>query len=214
VRRTLVLCVSWKGPIQEVSRAIAELEKAGASKLIHTGVTDVALARNLGLRLALDALSWSDQLAQHDTLLLLDDDVEVTPENAQALVDWSRKLAAPVSGAYGTTTGVVAAGLIGPDAKPPWMVGAGFLAVPVAMLRKLAGRLPELSHANKRFKPFCCSGIHPAAPDTWTSEDYWLCRELGGVHLAPVPARHWKTLPIDVPGATLAKISALFEGTQ
>jgi hypothetical protein len=210
MNRTIVLCVSWKGPIDQTSKLIDQLTNRGAGKLIHTGVTDVSLARNLGFQALLDALPAQ---AGHDTLLLLDDDIEPTWEDADRLVMLSRRMQAPVSGVYGTAGGVVAARYLGPDASPPWLVGLGFLALPLVLLRQLAARLPELTHARKKFRPFCSTGIHPAEPSTWTSEDFWFCRELGGVHMAPIPAKHWKTLPIVPPESELEKVAALFSAS-
>ena len=209
MKRTLVLCVSWKGPSEQTRRTIAELERAGASTMFHTGVTDVSLARSIALS---EAVQLSDRAPDLWTLLLLDDDISVTVDDAQNLIDASRRLERPVSGCYGTAGGVLAASLMHGQAGDFWLTGLGFFAVPFPMMRNLRDRLPVLDHVGKRFEPFCCTGRHPSKPETWTSEDFWLCRELGGVHLAPIPAVHWKVLPMNVPARTLEQVATLFPG--
>ncbi len=207
MKRTLVLCTSWQGPIDQTRATIDQLAQAGASKVFHTGVTDVSLARCLALSLAVEVSRRAPEL---QTLLLLDDDISVTLEDAQALVDACRELRNPVSGVYGTAMGKVAAQLMGGEGSL-WLTGLGFFAMPLALLRAIADQLPELEHCGKRLKPFCGTGLHPKAPPgTWTSEDFWFCRELGGVYLAPIPAVHWKRLPIRAPQRTLEEVATLF----
>lgn len=216
MRKTFVLCVSWKGPIPQTAAVIQALKDRGASTMEFVGITDVSLARCMGLAAA---LKYCDENPGFDVMLLLDDDVEPTADDAQALVDVCRKRGAPVSGIYGSKMGVVAA--MGPRLNMPadrrWLTGLGFFALPVARLRELAERAPKLRHMGQTFPALCRTGLHPDEAVEWTSEDFWLCRDLGGVRLEPLPANHWKIEKhggewfqkvITVPQSTLAKIRA------
>ena len=196
MKRTLVLCVSWKGPIEQTAKVLSKLRGAGAAVIIYTGMADVSLARSRGITIALEAIDNMPE-PQPDTILMLDDDVEPTVGDAATLIAVSRVLKRPVSGCYGMTNGKLAAGAhpLRPDR---FLTGLGFIAVPVAALEDLSERLPVAKHGEDYFHPFCCTGFHPetlaspAAHQLWVSEDYWLCLSLGGVELAPIPANHWK----------------------
>jgi len=215
MKRTLVLCVSWKGPTPPTAQALSALKDLGASVIEYVGVTDVSLARSKGLARALQ--TCDENPSAFDVLLLLDDDVVPTAEHAQALVDACRRFGEPVSGIYGTKDGVVAATFrAGQPRAHRWLVGLGFFALPPARLRELAATVPHLRHHGETFPAFCRTGLHPHEPLEWTSEDYWLCRELGGgVRLEPIPASHYKPKRIDgkwvpfmitVPGRTLEAV--------
>jgi hypothetical protein len=190
MKKTLVLCVSWKGLSEPTAELIGKLEALGASKLIHVGVTDVSLARSMAFAAVLNVC---DETPELDTLLLLDDDMMPTPEAVLTLVGACRSLDGPVSGVYGTKSGVVAAThRPGFPVSQMWFVGLGFFALPVRRLRELAAQLPHVRSFGKVFPVFCATGIHPRRPGEWTSEDYWFCLELGGVRLEPIPASHYK----------------------
>jgi len=190
MKKTFVLCVSWKGLSEPTAALVEKLEGLGASKMIYVGVTDVSLARSMGFAAALNACEEKPEL---ETMVLLDDDMAPTPEAVQELVDACRELGGPVSGVYGTNSGVVAAThRPGFPVSKMWLVGLGFFAMPIRRLRELAAQVPQVHSFGKSFPVFCCTGIHPKRPGEWTSEDYWLCVELGGVRLEPIPANHYK----------------------
>lgn len=196
MNRTAIVCVTWKGPSEPTRAAIAALELRGAESLIYAGVTDVSLARSMALTHVLGLLEGNTRI---ETLLMLDDDVEPEPDDAQRLVDVSRTWGA-VSGVYGTSERKIAASKH-PTQEGRYLTGLGFFAVPVKQLRRLQAWKSKMHHAGRDLTPFCCTGRHPdSVPGMWTSEDYWLCLDLGGVVLAPIPAAHHKTMPI-VPGA-------------
>lgn len=195
MKKTFVLCVSWKGLSEPTSGLVARLEHLGCSKMTYVGVTDVSLARSMGLAAALHACEEKPEL---ETMVLLDDDIVPTLESVQALVDVCRELGGPVSGVYGMASGAVAAThRPGFPVSEMWLTGLGFFALPIRRLRELGQQLPHVHSFGKSFPVFCRTGIHPDAPGEWTSEDYWFCRDLGGVRLEPIPANHYKPRKVD-----------------
>lgn len=221
--RTLVVCASHRGVALETQQCIAALERQGARVLSATGIADVALARNSVLTQALAfvrACRSQDESAAPDVLLLVDDDMVWTPEAAAVLVGLARQTEEAWSGAYATYDRTTQSGLLA--ATPlDWdahrtdglrMVGLGFLAVRVARLESMARRLGTvIGPSAATIVPFCESRVvipeHDKLP-RWCSEDYWLCRALGGVKIAPhVAAGHLKTVPLWPDAETLQKLA-------
>lgn len=217
--RTLIVCASHHGVSLETQQCIAELRKHGARLLSSTGVADVALARNQVLTLALA------QKGDADVFLLVDDDMVWTLASAAKLVGLARETKKPHSGAYATKDGHLAATPLDWNATRAdglRMVGLGFCAVPVTALERLAAELAAgrvgaavgsvVGPNGERLIPFCESSVvipkHDGIP-RWCSEDYWLCRSLGGVLLAPyVAAGHLKTVPLWPDDETLRLLAA------
>jgi hypothetical protein len=206
MHRTLIVCASHHGVELETAGCIAALEKRGARVLSSTGIADVALARNHVLTLALSHIGA--ERAKGDTapdvLLLVDDDMVWTPEAAAKLVSLARESGEAWSAAYATKDGHLAATPLDWNAHRTdglRMVGLGFCAVRVARLESLARRLGAVvGPKGTQVVPFCESRTvtpeHDGIP-RWCSEDYWLCRALGGVRLAPyVAAGHLKKVPL------------------
>ena len=85
---------------------VQNLANLGAMLLMETGSPDVAFAR-------CRALSWAcEKLREYpdrDVVLMLDDDMEVPAETAQALTDQARQLGRACSAVYATLTAKVAA---------------------------------------------------------------------------------------------------------
>jgi hypothetical protein len=203
MNRTIVV-LSHNRPIQDRTRAcIAALTHAGAAFISHYGTADVALARCYALSAACSAVrSLNDTLRAHlseeaykassrETILMVDDDMEFTLEQAQALVTHSRVTGVPASAVYATTMATIAATRI--DATDRWLTGLGLLAIPAGVLIALELVSAEFTIRDQSFRQFTWSKSSRGA---WFSEDYTLCQRLGGVHLLPIAVGHLKTIPI------------------
>lgn len=219
MKRTLVL-VSYNRPIQERTReALAHLTRAGAGYLTQSGCADVALARSVALTGACNALrqlneqhpsSLNHHTKNRDTLLMVDDDMVFTLEQAQTLVDHSRATGVPASAMYATTLGTLAAArfkTMQHDAGGPqrWLTGLGLIAIPAHALLELERDSETFSFTTdqKKHTAFTWS---KAERGEWWSEDFTLCRRLGGVHLLPVGVGHLKTIPLYPDESTIAAI--------
>lgn len=210
--RVVVVVASYRGVGQPTQACLRALERHGAHVITTTGIPDVALARNDVLTLALG------RKRNADVFLLADDDMVWPLEAAAKLVGLARSTGEPWSAAYATADGSLAATPLDWHAERTdglRMVGLGFCAIPVARLEALAKRLGTvIGPQGKQLVPFCqCSVVTPEhdGRPRWCSEDYWLCRSLGGVRLAPyVAAGHLKEVPLWPDDATLTRLA---EGT-
>ena len=176
------------GPTQVMLDAC---RRDGAQLQTLYGVSDIALARNRILTVSLEAIKRTTL----DTVLLIDDDISAPLSHVQELVHESRSRKLPVSGVYANAEGIPNA--IEWPLTGKWLTGLGFIAIPVAALEALKARTVE-GNSGEDIKLFCQSGYHVERPGFWTSEDYWLCLQLGGVMLAPIPADHYKRVPVHV----------------
>lgn len=207
--RTLIVCASHHGIELQTQACITLLQKHGARLLSATGIADVALARNDVLSRALA------HKGPADVFLLVDDDMILTLSAASKLVGLARQTGECWSAAYATKEGALAATPLEWDASRTdglRMVGLGCCAIPVAKLEALAERLGlVIGPHDKRIYPFCeCRVVTPAHDGLprWCSEDYWLCRALGGMRLAPyVAAGHLKQIPLWPDDETLRRLA-------
>lgn len=205
MRGVLVACVSYKGVSRETQLAIQPLLAAGAKLVATVGTADVALARNLLLTMCHERyLSAGESL---DTLLLVDDDMVFTLDQAERLVDGARRDGLAHSACYATNRGDLAATPLNWDwsDRSRWMVGLGFCAMPCAALARLVHvARPVVGPDGKKIFPFCQSRT---LGDRWCSEDYWLCHRLGGVILEPIGVGHTKPIALYPDDETLRRIA-------
>lgn len=205
MKRTIIL-LSHNRPIQEGTlHSLQELRQAGAAYLAQRGTADVALARSIALTAACEALR---EHRSRDMILMLDDDMLCTVDQAQTLVDHARETGVAASAMYATTIGTLAATkLPTPEGEAQrWVAGLGTLAVPAALLLELERKSDPFTFSSdkKKYTAFTSSR---AENGEWWSEDYTLCRRLGGVHLLPIGVGHLKTIPIYPDEETIAAIA-------
>lgn len=207
--RTLIVCASHRGVELETQKCLVACQQRGARLVSLAGIADVALARNEVLTLA---LARNDSA---DVCLLVDDDMVFDVAAAAKLVGFARRTGNVYSGAYATKDGKLAATRFDWDGRRTdglWMVGLGFCALPFGKLEALAQKLGTvIGPQGKQIVPFCQSAVVVPAHDQkarWCSEDYWLCRALGGVLLAPyVAAGHLKSVPLWPDDETLERLA-------
>ncbi len=207
--RTLIVCASHRGVELETQKCLVACQQRGARLVSLAGIADIALARNEVLTLALARKDGAD------VCLLVDDDMVFDVGAAAKLVGFARRTGKVYSGAYATKDGKLAATRFDWDGRRTdglWMVGLGFCALPFGKLEALAQTLGTvLGPQGKLIVPFCQSAVvvpeHDQKP-RWCSEDYWLCRSLGGVLLAPyVAAGHLKSVPLWPDDETLERLA-------
>jgi hypothetical protein len=173
----------------------------------------------------MDYLVHKEADPKEAVVLFLDDDMHFAKEQAQQLVDHVRLTGLPASGIYGGSSGRLC---VNRQSDIEWEVGMGFMAVRLDHLIRLAATLPRLyleqyqdpSGQKRGIVPFSKSGEHPTAPGRWTSNDYWFCRELGGVQILALPTTptaddrgtlsigHYKQIPIFPNEETVTKVLA------
>jgi hypothetical protein len=171
-------------------------ERSGLRSTVIGNINDTALARNITLTKCVR--SGRD----FDVVLLVDDDMVFHPEAATSLVSLAHEMQAPVSAAYLTREGDVAATPMEEELSSNWkdnrwLTGLGLVAIPLKMLKELALKSVDVSEDPLEIIAFCWSG--PGAfrgRAKWFSEDYCLLSRLGGAILMPVGAGHLKTVPI------------------
>jgi len=205
MNRTIVV-LSHNRPIQDATReCLGALTRAGAAYLTHYGTADVALARCYALSEACNALRmFNEQVAgitPRDTILMVDDDMLFSIDQAQALVDRSRETGVAASAMYATTMATVAAARIAGTDR--WLTGLGLLAIPAGALLELERDSESFAVKDKRYTQFTWSKVDRGA---WFSEDFTLCQRLGGVYLLPIAVGHLKVLPIYPDDETIAAI--------
>jgi hypothetical protein len=185
MKNTLVVMSSNREVERQTRATLQNLANQGAMLLMETGSSDVAFARCRALTWACEKLR---EYPDRDMVLMLDDDMEVPFETAQALTDKARELGRPCSAAYATLTANLAAARW---AEHPglWLVGLGCVAIPRALLLELEARSASFEVSGKAYRAFTWSG-----PDQggWVAEDFRLSINLGGVHLCPLAVGHIK----------------------
>jgi len=185
MKSTLVVMSSNRELERQTRNSLQSLASQGAMVLMETGSPDVAFAR-------CRALSWAcEKLREYpdrDIVLMLDDDMEVPAETAQALADQARELGRACSAVYATLTAKVAASRWD-DHPGLWLVGLGCVAIPRALLLALEARSAPFEQGGGVYRAFTWSG-----PDNgrWIAEDFRLSINLGGVHLCPLAVGHIK----------------------
>lgn len=203
MKKTLAICTSHRGASDPTLEGLRALSAAGCLVRVWHGLADVALARNIYMTRGLEIAKQS----QRSVILLVDDDMKFDVETAQLLVDRARTSGAPVSAAYATANAHLAATTFNGG---KWLVGLGFLAVPVERLQALADSSPRVETVNGEFcHPFTWTGPERDGDRPfWLSEDYRLSQRLGGVILEPVAVGHVKQIPIYPDTKTLEEIRA------
>lgn len=188
---------------RSVGDAVREFGESETVRVVLRGASNVATARNVAYTAVHDDLEregWKPSAV----IVSIDDDMSFQPQSLADLVKHVRRNARPASGVYPTAEGK----LHGTNTRGvEWECGLGFCAFSVAHLQDLAARLPLLAMGDSRVRPFCCDGQHPTLPSSWTPEDWWFSRELGGFDLLPIPVGHLKTFPIWPDAETLRRIA-------
>ena len=99
MKNTIVVMSSNREVERQTKHTLQNLANLGAMLLMETGSADVAFAR-------CRALSWAcDKLREYpdrDIVLMLDDDMDVPAETAQAVADKARELGRACSAVYAT----------------------------------------------------------------------------------------------------------------
>lgn len=232
MKRTIITC-SYNRPIQDdTMRAISQLLQRGAAYVPQKGVADVTLARNMALTGACAGLrklntELRKQLTDHianpgfefhpsrefdarrrDMILMVDDDMQFQPDQAQELVNHARCTGVAASAMYATLASSLAASAMDVQrAGEPrrWLTGLGLIAIPAVLLLELERDSERFEMLNGTNVAFTSSG---AKNGRWMSEDFTLTERLGGVHLLPIAVGHLKTIPIYPDAATVELIRA------
>lgn len=176
-------------PFESTKAAVRALVSAGAELKVASKISDIAGGRSWLLTEALE----SAEAQNRDVILCIDDDMDFTTEQAQAVVDQARRTGIATSAIYCTEEGNFAGYRW---QHPRFLTGLGFIAIPVRLLRYVASQLPYVKfNAKRRIYAFCESRAQ-SDDDEWRAEDYDLCRKLGGVLLAPFAVGHIKPIAL------------------
>lgn len=204
MKNTIILCSTNRSIHDQTRLSIQEGRVAGARYIETHGCADVSLARNVGLS-QVHAAMQRPELAGIDTLVMVDDDMVFTLETVNALVAHARSTGIAASAMYATTLGTLA-GSKWKGHEGRWLTGLGLLAVPMKEIDRLAAVSPRF----KLYGPNELVAFTWSTPDEgeWWSEDYTLCKRLGGVALLPVVAGHLKTIPLLPDDVTVERIRA------
>jgi hypothetical protein len=208
VKNTVIVCSTNRAVQDQTRQAIEYLCSQGAELIWQTGSADVAFARNVALTGALRCVATHNKVRPEpiDVVLMVDDDMTFTLEQAQELVTHARETGVAVSAMYATLMGTLAATrLYTPPGEPQrWLAGLGLLAIPFPLLQELARRSEIFqSHGEERIE-FTWAAAHNGE---WFAEDYVLCRRLGGVHLLPMGVGHLKVIPVYPDAETIGRIA-------
>ena len=173
----------------------------GALVLLETGSSDVAFARCRALSWACETLRESPE---RDVVLMLDDDMDVPEETAQALIDEARRLKRACSAVYATLNSKVAA-VRWTERPGLWLVGLGCVAIPRALLLELEERAESFEVNGRFYSAFTWSGPEDGS---WVAEDFRLSKNLGGVHLCSLAVGHIKKGALWPDDETLARVAS------
>ncbi len=208
MKNTIIVCSSNRAVQEKTRVAIENLCAHGAELIWQTGSADVAFARNMALTGALRCVATHNETREEliDVVLMVDDDMEFSLDQAQELVTHARTTGVAVSAMYATMMGTLAATRVytPPGERQRWLAGLGLLAIPFHLVREVARR-SELfhSHGEERVEFTWCA----AHNGEWFAEDYTLCRRLGGVHLLPMGVGHLKVVPVYPDAETIRRIA-------
>lgn len=180
--RVLILCPSRGG--LESSRCMASVRRClelGARVETVEGCSDQVGARNILFSRGLAA-------ADTDVLLLLDDDVEFSVDDARTLCEHSLRCNDAVTGVYQLANGQVAIEPL--DAKPGrYLSGLGFMAVARENLATVASGMPvvQVGKTGQKWPLLCAIAARPMDDGTlrYTPIDHWFCLTMGGVLVNP-----------------------------
>ncbi len=202
MKKTMVLCTHNRPIHYETRQAIAELERHGAYFVDHAGApSDVTLARNLGLSAVVRGLRAF--AGRFELVVLVDDDMVFGIDDVVRLRDAAHETGFAASAMYMSQTGELCAV---PLSNGRWATGLGLLAVPAALLERLALFSESFAYqgdTNWGFTESKCQG------GRYWSEDFTLCKRLGGVLLLPLPIGHRKTVTIRPDAAIVERVRPL-----
>jgi hypothetical protein len=190
MKHVLVLTSSNRLMEHQTTVAVQELVNRGAGHIEQRDTGDVSLARNLALSMACQAL----QNGPHEAVLMIDDDMVFTPEQAEALVTHALSREVAASACYVLSDGRLAATHLSGDR---WLTGLGFLAIPRSLLLAVASRATRFrAHRGSKdwvveFTRSCADLVMDGEPH-WDPEDYRFTRQLGGCELLPIAVGHVK----------------------
>lgn len=201
MKSTLIVMSSKTGePEQQTKETLQRLTRLGAKMLKEVGSTCVSFARCRALSGACKVLRERPDL---DVVLMLDDDMDVEDDVAQAVVNAARASGVSSSAAYATSSAKLA-GTRWELMPGRWLVGLGCLAIPRSLLLEIEERSASFEHMGQMYSAFTWTG---ADGGTWVGEDFRLCQRLNGVHLLPLAAGHVKKAVLWVDDETLALIA-------
>lgn len=209
LRETIVCCNSYRGMQKQTEQCLKALTAGpdGAEMMTVTGCPDLAEARSLLLTRAMDrAKARAFGKAPATLLLIVDDDMVFSREQALELLTITKVVGHPTSGVYSTSEGRLAAQPWS-DLPKRWLAGFGFMAVPIAKMREVEESLPLLQEGDHQIRMWCGSGENPKRPGIWCIDDYWFCLHFDGVRLSPIGVGHIKTVPLYPSDETLKLIA-------
>lgn len=180
---------------------------AGAAVCEQVGIADVTLARNIALTKVTQLLVKTPE--RFKTVLMIDDDISWTTEQAQAVIEHSRKTGKASSACYSMKDGRLAAYCH----KGKWSVGLGFIAIPAETILQLAKESVAFDYNEQTIYEFTKSGVfNEDGKLRWLGEDYYFTRErLGGIELLPIGVGHSKVVVIQ---PNVPKLAAFIEETH
>ncbi|HEX2873067.1 MAG TPA: hypothetical protein VHP33_17515 [Polyangiaceae bacterium] len=200
MRNTIIVMSSNREIETATKKTLQNLTDLGAIVLLETGSADVAFARCRALSWACEKLR---EYPERDVVLMLDDDMDVPAETAQALADRARETGRACSAVYSTLTARVAAARW-PGHPGLWLVGLGCVAIPRALLLDLEERSESFEVNGRVYSALTWSGPEDG---TWVGEDFRLSKNLGGVHLCPLAVGHIKKGALWPDEETLAQLA-------
>jgi hypothetical protein len=200
MKNTIIVMSSNREIEAATKKTLQNLTDQGAMVLLETGSADVAFARCRALSWACEKLR---EYPERDVVLMLDDDMDVPAETAQALVDRARELGRACSAVYSTLTARVAAARW-PERPGLWLVGLGCVAIPRALLLDLEERSESFEVNGRVYSALTWSGPEHG---NWVGEDFRLSKNLGGVHLCPLAVGHIKKGALWPDEETLAQLA-------
>lgn len=190
MQRVLIAVPTHRGiAYDKTKEAIRQLVRLGAEVKLASKISDIAGGRSWLLTESLEYAEATDR----DVILCIDDDMDFTTRDAEVVIEHARRTGIAASACYMTEEGNLAGCRFVPRRH---LVGLGFCAIPVRLLRNVASRVPYVQFAGKRrIYAFCESRAH-VGDDEWRAEDYDLCRKLGGVDLLPIAVGHIKAIAL------------------
>lgn len=217
MRDLLIVTSSNRAIERECWDSVNALVKLGARHVRQAGAADVTFARNQALSMACEGIRSVQATAPFETVLMVDDDMVFDVKAVAELARESKARGVPCSAVYVTINQIPAAQFWkkAEDGKNLWLVGLGLVALPVPALLKLEQASPQFRYRKtaeapvQMFREFCTSGV---VNGEWLSEDFSLCKNLGGVHLLSVEAGHRKVLDLWPNERTLKELADADKG--
>lgn len=185
--KNVLVVVSSKDQVKkQTARCIDVLRQEGAGYVQQEDCSDVALARNIALSNACQVL----RTKSYTIVLMIDDDMTFSLNDAQAVVKRAVERNRPVAGACVSASGQFAAK---PMNKTAWLSGLAFIAIPAHLLLSLQDKSRIFDANGNQYTAFTWTGVEGKE---WMGEDSRLSFRLGGVEVVPVRIGHLKLMPI------------------